>query len=552
MQEEPSNSPVEQQSVSSKEYSELLGCVDARLAKERDERELALVAQEHRLIPALSNLISAFLTSDMDQRRRLLPKAGAAVFWCLIPSSGTAGIGIVAGLSLFFAWQQTQLLNAQNQKIEVQNILSEAQRRSGLMFETSAIFQQIEEEKKMANKSKSKVFCNNNKKDVCWSSKGTSVLFVPSNATVGRLAALTQALRPYRYLSVEDDGPYRFQGDEKSKDICENTFNTALLDFAATVARGNVVGPEGKADPDPTDIQSIQEAILQESNKLGLSSGLDGWEGTVKRSIARLFAQISNFTLAGGEVSSTSISCKASSPERGQLLVALHAASIDISFIAEKGADFRFADLPAAKLQGIILQHVDLSNARLPGALFHDAVLEDVNFSGAHLAGARFHRAKVNRVNFSNAIIQGNGVQATNASLLFSRLEDSSLDGVRLIDIGGDIPFYERWCLSRKLAERIEIVPSSTRAGLQRENNNLISLDDFALLTETRTSSDGTPSVMLGIIIKKRMTRRDTFFSYSSGGSRILISYDPFSACDYNRKSADQPSIPANSASFHR
>jgi hypothetical protein len=430
-------------------------------------------------------------------------------------------------LSLFVAWQQVQLLNAQNQKIEVQNILAEAQRRSGLMFETSAIFQQIEEEKKAIAKEKKKVVCNSKVVDQCWTAAGKTSLFVPSNATVGRLAALTQALRPYRYLSVEDQGPYRFRGDEKSKDICPEAINTELLDYAATIVRGASIGADGKPDPSPTNIDAIRNSMRKRATELGITSSLDGWIRRVAGTIARTFSGISSATLPESDIGISAISCRASSPERGQLLIALHGASVDMSNLASKGADFRFADLPGAQLKGIALRGVDLSNSRLPGASFDEAVLERVNFSGAHLAGARFSRAKLDRVNFAGAIIQAGGAQATNASLLFSRLHDSSLVGIRLVELGAAAPFFTRWCVARRLATRLATQEVLPNAGNPAPGSNPISLDGFALLSETRKYSDGSPDVMLAVVVPSEMTKKEQFLSESFGGTRVVMASRP-------------------------
>jgi hypothetical protein len=487
--------------------------LDKKLATERLARESAFIAQEHRLIPAIANLVSALINKSPDERRELLPKAVSAVFWCMLPSCGTAGVGIVAVLSLLLAWQQVRLLNVQNEKIEVQNILAEAQRRSGLMIETSAIFQQIEDEKTLGK------LCNNYVSEKCWTSKRTGGLFVPSSATIGRLAALTQALRPYRYLSVEDQGPYRFRNNDNDKEICPDSISDELLQHAAMILRGDSIGENGKPNPAPTDIKALQSSIENRALEIGAMPSSFRWLESVRNWALQSTESLPWLFAGTKEIRTTSISCKASSPERGQLLIALHGASIDISKIVSKGADFRFADLPGAQLRGIVLHGVDLSNSRLPGASFLEGNLEDVNFSGAHLAGAKFSRAKLKEIRFNNAIIQGSGTQGTSASLLSADMTDSSFNGIRMIEYGRAEPFFARWCIARKLM--------LTQVNVSR----LADLEPYALITEIRTHADGTPDVMQAIFVKRTLDVSVRLLSIRTGSSSITMSYQPFTRC---------------------
>lgn len=203
-----------------------LTALESSIATEKSDREAAMISQEHRLIPAISNVVTVLLSKGTEKRRTQLPKAIGALFWCLVPSGGTASVGIIAILSLMLAWQQTRLLSAQNYKIDVQNVLAEAQRRSGLMFETAAIFQQLEDEKAKATPTTG---CQGDSPEMCWNTTATRPIFVPSRATTGRIAALTQALRPYRYLSVEDDtGPYRFRNAGSLEDLCPESIPAVL------------------------------------------------------------------------------------------------------------------------------------------------------------------------------------------------------------------------------------------------------------------------------------------------------------------------------------
>ena len=116
------------------------------------------------------------------------------------PSPAAATISLVSILGLVVALQSNRLLMLQTAQMEEQNMLAEAQRRASLVIEATSVFEQIEREKEQVTKRKaSNRACTSDNVAHCWNRN----LFVPTQATMGRLAALTQALRPYRYLVVE-------------------------------------------------------------------------------------------------------------------------------------------------------------------------------------------------------------------------------------------------------------------------------------------------------------------------------------------------------------
>jgi len=78
--------------------------IERRVAAEGARTEALLVAQEHRLVPALVNVAEVLFGRHRTRRIELLPRALGALFWCLVPSGGTAAVGIVALLSLVVAW----------------------------------------------------------------------------------------------------------------------------------------------------------------------------------------------------------------------------------------------------------------------------------------------------------------------------------------------------------------------------------------------------------------------------------------------------------------
>ena len=85
------------------------------------------------------------------------------------------------------------------------------------------------------------------------------------------------------------------------------------------------------------------------------------------------------------------------SPQRGQLLMALHRARIDHLELSPLGADFSFADLTGQNLSGGQLRGVVLRQANLQGA-----DLQNADLRGADLTGA-----DVTKANLRGTLLQG-------------------------------------------------------------------------------------------------------------------------------------------------
>ncbi len=100
------------------------------------------------------------------------------------------------------------------------------------------------------------------------------------------------------------------------------------------------------------------------------------------------------------------------SPERGLLLVNLHALGFDLSSLTRWNSTFQGAFAPGARLDRIDLGNLigpslstpfDLSFAALPGATFESAQLDNVDFTGASLAVASFTSANAHNARFIGA-----------------------------------------------------------------------------------------------------------------------------------------------------
>lgn len=391
------------------------------------------------------------------------------MFWCLLPSPGTATVGLVALLTLLVTFQQARLLAIQNDKVEIQNMLAEAQRRASLTVEITAIFERLDREKEDAAKDQLGE-CRTVANRRCWlqtDGEPAQFSFIPSQATIGRIAALTQAMRPYRYLTVEGAAP----------ELCPQATASPSLSRAYTALLGSIAqrGPRGAQDGlAPEAAQTLAATAYR---------GEDAAEGEWLRGLAaRALAWIEQ--AAGGSLTGTQLNCAPASPERGQLLVSLHAAGIELNVIQRAGADFTFADIPGANLAGIRLDTFDLAGARLPGANLTGATLSGVSFRGADLGNARFANASLARSDFEGARLQAY-LRDGDAPLFFMPrvAQDNHLSGIRLFQESRAPNIVQRLCGTLALAAADDLDPAlpSLRDNAQR----------YGILVETRPGREG-------------------------------------------------------------
>lgn len=505
--------------------SRVLEEIERRIAEERVAREIALSAQDHRLIPSIVALLRSLSSRSIEQRRERILASATAALWCLVPSPGAAAVGLVAIVSLLLTWQQARFLAIQNEKIEVQNLLSEAQRRSGLLFETTAIFQAIDEEKKSASKS----VCESATLEPCWREEdGGRKLFVPSGATIGRIAALTQALRPYRYLSVEDARPYRFVGTDGQSELCPQKIQSSTLDKVSTLLRR---ADRGWADEDRRlrDPSVLKTEALKVYGDTG--DGRGELSGTIKWIVDESSRLLNSLIYKGSIESDIALNCAPASPERGQILISLHAASVDVSRISARGGDFRYSDIPGAYLRGIILTDVDLSFSRFPGANFIEARLSNVSFSGAHLSGARFRGAQLSEVNFEGAVIQSLSDGAASAGPFTAGVAKANLmSGMRFVERHAKDDLHLRLCTAISLLSRFgegqqALAPKASYLPMMGE------LARFGLLVETKVENAGEPAQLIGLIVPK--LGDDQLVLYERGLPLARVEYTPFSRCNW-------------------
>jgi len=121
-----------------------------------------------------------------------------------------------------------------------------------------------------------------------------------------------------------------------------------------------------------------------------------------------------------------SLTAKAYSPERGQLLISLHLSDLD-SFTMRtifsqsnfSSANLRFANLknaylPNGNLSGANLEYSDMSNADLSGTQLRNVNLISANLEGANLSDATLINSDLESVYFKGVKLQGVSTSGTN------------------------------------------------------------------------------------------------------------------------------------------
>jgi hypothetical protein len=329
-----------------------------------------------------------------------------------------AGVGalIVSLLTAALTFQQTRLMASQNQRVDIQNALAEAQRRADRMNDLGPILAQIENEKKESmTASKRLALCLDVAQRQCWrrlatteggynhlsaSSLGLPVgtpvsrqshVYVPSEDVMGRIASLTHALRPYRALA-----------DEPADQECLSSPDKPPAPKLSEVRQKQREGPRDAQ----TFLSNVAGTYGQPAQPPATESV---WRWTVNL-IERMALELYRWAEAQlGDVEQARLSCSARSIERGQVLIALIGLGIDLSAIQKADATFAYADLREARLTGILLQDIDLSYADLRRAHLDGTILYQANLTGADLRGVKSSRAttRVVRNNFNNALMAG-------------------------------------------------------------------------------------------------------------------------------------------------
>jgi uncharacterized protein YjbI with pentapeptide repeats len=143
--------------------------------------ELEFLERDRRLPQVFISCIRNWNRGDDYRSASLI-----GLIWSLVGrASATAivsGVGLIGALGLLLAWQANALLHSQNERLDVQTHLAEAQRRAGLIFELTSILDQVHIER-----------------DASRSNAGS--MFSPSPELGARIVGLSRSLRPYYFVS---------------------------------------------------------------------------------------------------------------------------------------------------------------------------------------------------------------------------------------------------------------------------------------------------------------------------------------------------------------
>lgn len=303
--------------------------LEERLRLERERAESTLVEQEHRLTHVIFNLYK-FRTS---KNAELVRAAWRAFIWRFFVPGPTAvavaGTGILAVFGLLVALRANVLLDEQNKQIDIQNALIEAQRRSGLMFELTSIFEAIEREK--------------------LSAKTDEVgRFKISRLTLGRIVALSQSLRPYRALEISEEVM-------TTKDVSTSSFSGMIIRLFKSL---------GVGEKDAAYLRLAQRPLSPERGQLLnslVAAGVD---------MQQVISARANFTFADLKYS--------------------RFVNVDLSEIKLENADLRHSILSKVNLTGAELFDADISetliiNSNLSGAFLVGSHMNKLTLSDSVL-----------------------------------------------------------------------------------------------------------------------------------------------------------------------
>jgi len=175
----------------------------------KEELELKLIERERRLSSNIYDLYASYISVGW-RHKRFSAALKASLFSFFAPANAAAaGLGIVGILTLVLAWQNNQLVQRQNELLGVQNLLQESSRRAGLSVELTEVLNRISDSKlepypseliDSGSKSCKQQDYGHDFKIPTVS--GRHLLALP-DLLLGRLVALSNSFRPYRYLDVD-------------------------------------------------------------------------------------------------------------------------------------------------------------------------------------------------------------------------------------------------------------------------------------------------------------------------------------------------------------
>lgn len=315
------------------------------------ELEAKLVEQDHRLIPVLHYFFTRRRALPQDDPRR--DASLRALLWRLLSpqTAATVGIGVASVLGLALAYQANSLLSQQNARIDVQNQLAEAARRSALIVELTSINERID----------------------AYRARAADEVTLPKSL-VGRIVALSKSLRPYQYISYQSDDLSSFGSPFAGSPRAAEAGQVQLVERALSPERGQLLLTLASAN-----IRNFGDLITE-----GIDFRYADLRGVTLRAVKLINAELQYSDFRGANFYATQFSSSDLTSARfdGASLIGVNFGAVAGGATRLDQASFRGARLNRANFLGASLTKADFSNSLLLQAKFEPEVI-DADFEGA-------------------------------------------------------------------------------------------------------------------------------------------------------------------------
>ncbi len=336
--------------------------------------ESKLIEQEHRPITLIWNYLKRKTKWEKGDKRR--NAATRAILWRLFFSPTTLAVvsgGFMAIFSIYFLYQQNQILNTQNKLFKIQNKrveqqthLNEASRRSSQVFIMGDVLSDLTDELKDLN----------NDKDTL------------TGTLVGRIISLSKAMKPYKYL----------EGDSLIKKPLSPERGQLLISLL-----------ESKIDPDFRLWNILGKSDFSNSELQNVNFN--------KKKLIKMYLNDSDF----------SNSKLMNADLREVLLNGSNLYNANFRKSDLMGAALSFSHSKKTNFYEANLMHVKFNNSYLEGANFDYSDASYANFNGADLSNTKFRGANLCFANFDRANLQG-------ADLMYADLRGTDISNVISLD----------------------------------------------------------------------------------------------------------------------
>ncbi len=307
---------------------------------------------------------------------------------------------------------QTILLKNQNDNILIQNNLLDSERISSLVFLMSNILDKLDDEiKDQSNLSNEKGPDNEFKYKI-------------SNGLIGRIVALSRALKPYKVLKNDSLGAIRLSPERAQLFI--SLINSPIDSTSLKKIWGN--GDFSFADIGKIDIEDINlskikltGSNLSESNLKNVNfSGADLSNATMFRSTFHNIDFRKSVLVGTNFVASAFLTVDFSE--------AIIHSSTNIKHTNILKSYFNNTDLTGVSFEDTKMISVSFQNSSLWDTKFSDSELKHLYFFNSDLLGANFNNSYLEFVSYKNANIM-------HVTFNNSEIKDIELDGALIDDL---------------------------------------------------------------------------------------------------------------------